>query len=105
METLFKSDDALQAAKVLLEQITSMKNELRKIQSRCPEQFQLEESNHDDLEREVIEMVNETKVLKKSAPEGNVEDSNVQYYLAIAELEKNNGILRQQQKITQGMHF
>ena len=44
-------------------------------------------------------MASETEVLKKSAPEGN-DESNIQYFLAIAELEKTNKILRQQEIIT-----
>ena len=49
------------------------------------------------LEEEVIQKINETEVLKKSAPEGNVDDPNVQYFLAFAELEKSNAALRQQE--------
>ena len=55
--------------------------------------------NVGDLEKEVIELASETEVLKKSAPEGN-DESNIQYFLAIAELEKTNKILRQQEIIT-----
>ena len=101
MASNFKSEDALKAAEVLMDQIVSMKSELRVIQTQCPEQFQLEENHLDDLEKEVVEMAQKTKVLKESVPEGSSDDSNVQYYLAIAELEKNNGVLRQQQKISQ----
>ena len=53
-----------------------------------------------DLEKEVIQLATETNVLKKSAPEVN-DESNIQYFLAIAELEKTNGILRQQEIISQ----
>ena len=94
--------EAQKAAETLISHIDVMKTDLRVVQSQCPgDMLQLEEHN-DDLEKEAIGMANEAQVLKKSAPEGNVEDSNVQMYLAIAELEKTNSILRQQQKITQG---
>ena len=101
MASNFKSEDALKAAETLMDQIVSLKSELRVIQTQYPEQFQLEENHLDDLEKEVVEMAQNTKVLKESVPEGSSDDSNVQYYLAIAELEKNNGVLRQQQKISQ----
>ena len=101
MASNFKSEDALKAAETLMDQIVSLKSELRDIQIQYPEQFQLEENHLDDLEKEVVEMAQNTKVLKESVPEGSSDDSNVQYYLAIAELEKNNGVLRQQQKISQ----
>ena len=102
MEGMFRSQEAQKAAEILISHIDIMKADLRAVQSQCPgDMLQLEEHN-DDLEKEVIDLANEAQVLKKSAPEGNVEDSNVQMYLAIAELEKTNSILRQQQKITQG---
>jgi len=101
MEGMFRSQEAQKAAETLISHIDVMKTDLRVVQSQCPgDMLQLEEHN-DDLEKEAIGMANEAQVLKKSAPEGNVEDSNVQMYLAIAELEKTNSILRQQQKITQ----
>lgn len=98
----FKSQDAEKAAEMLFDQITTLKQELREIQSNCPNQLQLDEHQMtDNLEKEVVELASEARVLKKSAPEGNMDDPTIGYYLAIAELEKNNGILRQQKQITE----
>ena len=103
MEGMFRSQEAQKAAETLISHIDVMKADLRAVQSQCPgDMLQLEEHNDDNLEKEAIDLANEAQVLKKSAPEGNVEDSNVQMYLAIAELEKTNSVLRQQRKITQG---
>ena len=102
----FKSQDAEKAAEMLFDQITTLKQELREIQSNCPNQLQLDEHQMtDNLEKEVVELASEARVLKKSAPEGNMDDPTIGYYLAIAELEKNNGILRQQKQITEGKFF
>ena len=102
----FKSQDAEKAAEMLFDQITTLKQELREIQSNCPNQLQLDEHQMtDNLEKEVVELASEARVLKKSAPEGNMDDPTIGYYLAIAELEKNNGILRQQKQITEGNFF
>ena len=69
---------------------------MKALQEKCgADQLQIEENN---LEKEVIQLAAETQVLKKSAPEAN-DDSNIQYFLAIAELEKGNAILRQQEII------
>ena len=48
-------------------------------------QVEDDSQNINDLEKEVIELATETNVLKKSAPEAN-DESNIQYFLAIAEL-------------------
>ena len=70
----FKSQDAEKAAEMLFEQITILKQELREIQSHCPNQLQLDEHQMtDDLEKEVVELASEARVLKKSAPEGNMD--------------------------------
>ena len=50
-------------------------------------QVEDDSQNINDLEKEVIELATETNVLKKSAPEAN-DESNIQYFLAIAELGK-----------------
>ena len=97
---MFKTEAALKAAEVLGDQIASVKGELKKLQEECQgEMLLIEDAKHDDLEKEVLELANESEVLKKSAPEVN-DDSNIQYFLAIAELEKTNAVLRQQEKIT-----
>ncbi len=96
---MFKTENALKAAEVLSNQISSVKTELKEIQDQC-ELFQVDCGKTEDLEREAIELAVETEVLKKSAPEGN-EDATIQYFLAIAELEKTNAMLRQQEKLTQ----
>lgn len=95
---MFKNPNALKAAEVLSDQISAVKSELKKLQGQC-ELLQVDDNNQEDLEKEVIELANEAEVLKKSAPEAN-DDSNIQYFLAIAELEKSTGVLRQQEKIT-----
>ena len=70
---------------------------MKALQEKCgSDQLQIEENN---LEKEVIQLAAETQVLKKSAPEAANDDSNIQYFLAIAELEKSNAILRQQEII------
>jgi len=99
---MFKSEAALKAAQTLSDQITAVKTQLRTLQDKCGgDQLVIEGDckNVGDLEKEVIELASETEVLKKSAPEGN-DESNIQYFLAIAELEKTNKILRQQEIIT-----
>merc|ERR1712223_777788 len=48
------------------------------------------------LERDIAYNVAELDVLKSSVPEGYVDDSNVQYFLAVGEIQKSNETLRQQ---------
>ena len=92
---MFKSEEARKAADILLDQIAAVKDELESLQAKCGGENKL--PTDPTLEEEVIQKINETEVLKKSAPEGNVDDPNVQYFLAFAELEKSNAALRQQE--------
>ena len=90
---MFKSEEARKAAEILSDQIGVMKEELKDFQVKCGGEVPTDPT----LEEEVIQKINETEVLKKSAPDGNVDDPNVQYFLAFAELEKSNTALRQQE--------
>ena len=91
---MFKSQEARQAAEILSDQIAAVKSELKSIQDKCGSD---QMPNDPTLEEDVIQKIHEVEVLKKSAPEGNVDDPNVQYFLAFAELEKSNAALRQQE--------
>ena len=91
---MFKSQEARQAAEILSDQIAAVKNELKSIQDKCGSDQMPKDPT---LEEDVIQKIHETEVFKKSAPEGNVDDPNVQYFLAFAELEKSNAALRQQE--------
>jgi len=100
---MFKTEAALKAAQILLDQILAAKTELKTLEDKFgADRLHVEDDSENvgDLEKEVIELATETDVLKKSAPEAN-DESNIQYFLAIAELEKTNGILRQQEIISQ----
>ena len=73
---------------VLIDSI--FQTELKSLQDKLgADHLQVEDDsqNINDLEKEVIELATETNVLKKSAPEAN-DESNIQYFLAIAELGK-----------------
>lgn len=101
---MFKSASSQKAAEILYSQIEAAKSELKAIQGQCGEdmlQIMDVVSGKEDLEKEVIQLANETSVLKKSAPEGTVEESNIQYFLAISELEKTNQLLRHHEAIAQ----
>ena len=93
---MFKSPEAREAAEILSDQIAALKTELKSIQQKCGSDQMPEDPT---LEEDVIQKIHETQVLKKSAPEGNVDDPNVQYFLAFAELEKSNSALRQQETL------
>eukprot|EP00093_Oithona_nana_P000066 00066.XXX_53_1524_1 [CDS] Oithona nana genome sequencing. len=84
----------LRGEQILSDQIAAVKNELKSIQDKCGSDQMPKDPT---LEEDVIQKIHETEVFKKSAPEGNVDDPNVQYFLAFAELEKSNAALRQQE--------
>lgn len=98
---MLKTEAAVKAAEILSDQIANVKSELKKLQEECGhEQLQIADQGEKDLEKEALQLAAETELLKKSAPEAN-DDSNIQRFLAIAELEKINKVLRQQEVITQ----
>jgi hypothetical protein len=98
---LINSESALKAAQALSDKISIVKSQLKQLQKEGANQLLVDDGDKEDLEKEVVQLATETDVLKKSAPEGFTEESNVQYFLAIAELEKTNTLLRQQENLTQ----
>lgn len=104
-ELLMQNPDALQAVQALSDKIASVQDELstlEKVGANQQPQQQTELENGDSkLEKEVTYMAAEVDVLKKSAPEEHPEDNNVQYFLAVAEMQQTNEMLREQEHFCQ----
>jgi hypothetical protein len=103
--SFINGEGVLKAAQALSDKISSVKSQLKQLQMDGANQLQVDDGDKEDLEREVVQLAAETEVLKKSAPESGFteesNESNIQYFLTIGELEKTNSLLRQQENMTQ----
>lgn len=88
--------DAAKAVPVLLNRIDAIKAELRDLETKKSNQPSISELHRSELERDIAYNVAEIELLKSTVPEGQIEDENVQYFVAVAEIQKSNEVLRQQ---------
>jgi len=96
MSEIVNNLDAAKAVPVLLNEIDAIKAQLVELETKKLNQQPISDDQISELERDIAYNVAELDVLKSSVPEGYVDDSNVQYFLAVGEIQKSNETLRQQ---------
>ena len=96
MSELLGHADAAKAVPLLLNRIDEIKAELADLEKHKANQPPISAIHRSELERDIGYNVAEIEVLKSAVPEGHMEDENVQYFLAVAEIQKSNEVLRQQ---------
>lgn len=101
MSEILGHADAAEAVSLLLNRIDAVKAELADLEKKKANQPPISATHQSELERDIGYNVAEIEVLKNTVPEGHMEDENVQYFLAVAELQKSNEVLRQQLQFSQ----
>lgn len=88
--------DASKAVPILLNRIDEIKSEVSSLETKKSNQPPISEIHPSELERDIAYNVAEIELLKNAVPEGQIEDDNIQFFVAVAEIQKSNEILRQQ---------
>lgn len=101
MSEILAHADAAKAVPLLLNRIDEIKAELADLEKKKSNQPSISAIHQSELERDIGYNVTEIEVLKSAVPEGYMEDENVQYFLAVAEIQKSNEVLRQQLQFSQ----
>jgi len=101
MSEIVNNLDAANAVSIFLNEIDAIKAQLAKLEIEKSNQPPISDEQLSELEQDTAYSVAELDQLKSSVPEGYVDDSNVQYFLAVGEIQKSNEVLRQQLEFSQ----